>query len=139
MDFEDQPQIHAPLRSFRSGGQMDSVGVDIPVPCPTTGACHCSILMPMACFRMWPQVYAEPDQSPSSTAERLEEETSRCFGAPEGHLCLLHFSYIPLHLLHRSKLLHSKVCTLLNKYQLLNILLHLTVNTKIIPPPNYSN
>ncbi|XP_056900058.1 uncharacterized protein LOC130531902 [Takifugu flavidus] len=64
---------HAPLQQYQVGAPMERVGVDI------LGY----VLVAMDYFTKWPEAYAVPDQSASTTAEHLVNEMFCRFGVPE--------------------------------------------------------
>uniref|UniRef100_A0A665WFN6 Integrase catalytic domain-containing protein n=1 Tax=Echeneis naucrates TaxID=173247 RepID=A0A665WFN6_ECHNA len=61
---------------------MERVGVDILGPFPVTDSGNRYVLVAMDYFTKWPEAYAVPDQSATTTAERLVEEMFARFGVP---------------------------------------------------------
>lgn len=74
---------HAPLQRYQVGAPMEPVGVDILGPFPLTDGGNRYVLVAMDYFTKWPEAYAVPDQSATTTAERLVCEMFCRFGAPE--------------------------------------------------------
>lgn len=74
---------HAPLQQYQVGAPMERVGVDILGPFPTTDLGNRYVLVAMDYFTKWPEAYAVPDQSATTTAEWLVSEMFCRFGAPE--------------------------------------------------------
>ena len=74
---------HAPLQQYQVGAPMERVGVDFIGPFPTTDDGNRYVLVAMDYFTKWPEAYAVPDQSATTTAERLVCEMFCRFGAPE--------------------------------------------------------
>ena len=74
---------HAPLQQFQVGAPMERVGVDILGPFPTSDQGNRYVLVAMDYFTKWPEAYAVPDQSASTTAEHLVSEMFCRFGVPE--------------------------------------------------------
>lgn len=74
---------HAPLQQYQVGAPMERVGVDILGPFPTTDRGNRYVLVAMDYFTKWPEAYAVPDQSASTTAEHLVSEMFCRFGVPE--------------------------------------------------------
>ncbi|KAF7654557.1 hypothetical protein LDENG_00068330 [Lucifuga dentata] len=62
---------HAPLQQYQVGAPMERVGVDILGPFPTTDSGNRYVLVAMDYFTKWPEAYAVPDQSASTTVEQL--------------------------------------------------------------------
>uniref|UniRef100_A0A3P9H9G2 Integrase catalytic domain-containing protein n=1 Tax=Oryzias latipes TaxID=8090 RepID=A0A3P9H9G2_ORYLA len=62
---------------------MDRVGVDILGPFPTTETGNRYVLVAMDYFTKWPEAYAVPDQSATTSAQRLVDEMFSRFGVPE--------------------------------------------------------
>ncbi|KAJ8333691.1 hypothetical protein SKAU_G00410100 [Synaphobranchus kaupii] len=73
---------HAPLQQYLVGAPMERVAVDILGPFPVTDSSNRYVLVAMDYFTKWPKAYAVPDQSASTTAEKLVEEMFARFGAP---------------------------------------------------------
>ncbi|TWW54740.1 hypothetical protein D4764_0276330, partial [Takifugu flavidus] len=76
-------RLHAPLQQYQVGAPMERVGVDILGPFPTTDQGNRYVLVAMDYFTKWPEAYAVPDQSASTTAEHLVNEMFCRFGVPE--------------------------------------------------------
>ncbi|KAF7641126.1 hypothetical protein LDENG_00292860 [Lucifuga dentata] len=74
---------HAPLQQYQVGAPMERVGMDILGPFPTTDSGNRYVFVAMDYFTKWPEAYAVPDQSASTTAERLVCEMFCRFGALE--------------------------------------------------------
>lgn len=74
---------HGPLQQYQVGAPMERVAVDILGPFPTTERGNRYVLVAMDYFTKWPEAYAVPDQSATTTAERLVNEMFCRFGAPE--------------------------------------------------------
>lgn len=74
---------HAPLQQYQVGAPMERVGIDILGPFPTTDQGNRYVLVAMDYFTKWPEAYAVPDQSASTTAEHLVNEMFCRFGVPE--------------------------------------------------------
>uniref|UniRef100_A0A674P0I3 Gypsy retrotransposon integrase-like protein 1 n=1 Tax=Takifugu rubripes TaxID=31033 RepID=A0A674P0I3_TAKRU len=74
---------HAPLQQYQVGAPMERVGVDILGPFPTTDQGNRYVLVAMDYFTKWPEAYAVPDQSASTTAEHLVNEMFCRFRVPE--------------------------------------------------------
>ncbi|XP_076838708.1 retrovirus-related Pol polyprotein from transposon 412 isoform X1 [Brachyhypopomus gauderio] len=73
----------APLIPMRSGSPMERVAVDVMGPFPVTEAGNKYVLVAMDYFTKWPEAYAVPDQSASTTATALVNEFFCRFGVPE--------------------------------------------------------
>lgn len=73
---------HAPLQQYLVGAPMERVAVDILGPFPATDSGNRYVLVAMDYFTKWPEAYAVPDQSATTTAERLVEEMFARFGVP---------------------------------------------------------
>ncbi len=73
---------HAPLQQYHVGAPMECVGVDILGPFLTTDQGNRYVLMAMDYFK-WPEAYAVPNQSASTTAEYLPSQMFCHFGVPE--------------------------------------------------------
>ncbi len=71
---------HAPLQQYLVGAPMERIGVDILGPFPVTEAGIRFVLVAMDYFTKWPEAYAVPDQSASTTAQRLVDEMFARFG-----------------------------------------------------------
>ncbi len=74
---------HAPLQQYLVGAPMERIGVDILGPFPVTEAGNRFVLVAMDYFTKWPEAYAVPDQSASTTAQRLVDEMFARFGVPD--------------------------------------------------------
>lgn len=74
---------HAPMQQYQVGAPMERVGVDILGPFPITDDGNRYVLVAMDYFTKWPEAYAVPDQSATTTAERLVCEMFCRFGVPE--------------------------------------------------------
>ncbi|KAG1963495.1 retrotransposable element [Pimephales promelas] len=74
---------HAPLQQYLVGAPMERIGVDILGPFPITDAGNRFVLVAMDYFTKWPEAYAVPDQSASTTAQRLVDEMFARFGVPD--------------------------------------------------------
>lgn len=61
---------------------MERIGVDILGPFPITEAGNRFVLVTMDYFTKWPEAYAVPDQSASTTAQQLVDEMFTRFGVP---------------------------------------------------------
>ncbi|CAI5646298.1 unnamed protein product [Oreochromis niloticus] len=72
----------APLQQYLVGAPMERVGVDVLGPFPVTESGNRYVLVAMDYFTKWPEAYAVPDQSASTTAEKLVEEMFARFGVP---------------------------------------------------------
>ncbi|CAI5637478.1 unnamed protein product [Oreochromis niloticus] len=72
----------APLQQYLVGAPMERVGVDVLGPFPVTESGNRYVLVAMDYFTKWPEAYAVPDQSATTTAERLVEEMFARFGVP---------------------------------------------------------
>uniref|UniRef100_A0A669BLT9 Gypsy retrotransposon integrase-like protein 1 n=1 Tax=Oreochromis niloticus TaxID=8128 RepID=A0A669BLT9_ORENI len=72
----------APLQQYLVGAPMERVGVDVLGPFPVTESGNWYVLVAMDYFTKWPEAYAVPDQSASTTAEKLVEEMFTRFGVP---------------------------------------------------------
>uniref|UniRef100_A0AAZ1X8S4 Gypsy retrotransposon integrase-like protein 1 n=1 Tax=Oreochromis aureus TaxID=47969 RepID=A0AAZ1X8S4_OREAU len=68
----------APLQQYLVGAPMERV--DVLGPFPVTESGNRYVLVVMDYFTKWPEAYAVPDQSATTTAERLVEEMFACFG-----------------------------------------------------------
>lgn len=73
---------HAPLQQYLMGAPMERAGVDILGPFPVTDSGNCYVLVAMYHLTKWPKVYVVPDQSATTTAERLVEKMFTRFGVP---------------------------------------------------------
>lgn len=73
---------HAPLQQYLVGAPMERIGVDILGPFPVTDSGNRYVLVAMDYFTKWPEAYAVPDQSATTTAEKLVEEMFTRFGVP---------------------------------------------------------
>ena len=73
----------APLQQYLVGAPMERVGVDVLGPFPVTDAGNRYVLVAVDYFTKWPEAYAVPDQSATTTAEKLVEEMFTRFGAPD--------------------------------------------------------
>ncbi|XDV44325.1 hypothetical protein PO909_012625 [Leuciscus waleckii] len=76
-------RYHAPLQQYLVGAPMERIGVDILGPFPITEASNRFVLVTMDYFTKWPEAYAVPDQSASTTAQRLVDEMLARFGVPD--------------------------------------------------------
>ncbi|RXN05567.1 Retrovirus-related Pol poly from transposon [Labeo rohita] len=74
---------HAPLQQYLVGAPMERIGVDILGPFPITEAGNRFVLVAMDYFTKWPEAYAVPDQSASTSAQRLVDEMFTRFGVPD--------------------------------------------------------
>ncbi len=74
---------HAPLQQYLVGAPMERIGVDILGPFPFKEAGNRFVLVAMDYFTKWPEAYAVPDQSASTTAQRLVDEMFARFGVPD--------------------------------------------------------
>ena len=74
---------HAPLQQYLVGAPMERIGVDILGPFPVTDSGNRYVLVAMDYFTKWPEAYAVPDQSATTTAGRLVEEMFARFGVPD--------------------------------------------------------
>ncbi|KAL4004005.1 hypothetical protein ACER0C_003718 [Sarotherodon galilaeus] len=72
----------APLQQYLVGAPMERVGVDVLGPFPVTESGNRYVLVAMDYFTKWPEAYTVPDQSATTTAERLVEEMFARFGVP---------------------------------------------------------
>ncbi|XP_042073272.1 uncharacterized protein LOC121813519 [Haplochromis burtoni] len=70
----------APLQQYLVGAPMERVGVDVLGPFPVTESGNRYVLVAMDYFTKWPEAYAVPDQSATTTAEKLVEEMFTRFG-----------------------------------------------------------
>uniref|UniRef100_A0A7N8WJS6 Gypsy retrotransposon integrase-like protein 1 n=1 Tax=Mastacembelus armatus TaxID=205130 RepID=A0A7N8WJS6_9TELE len=75
-------RTRGPLQQYLVGAPMERVGVDVLGPFPTTDSGNRYVLVAMDYFTKWPEAYAVPDQSASTTAQKLVEEMFARFGAP---------------------------------------------------------
>ncbi|XP_053352954.1 retrovirus-related Pol polyprotein from transposon 412 [Clarias gariepinus] len=73
----------APLQDFRVGAPMERMGVDILGPFPISDRGNRYVLVAMDYFTKWPEAFAVPDQSASTTARVLVDEVFSRFEAPE--------------------------------------------------------
>ncbi|KAI2648671.1 Retrovirus-related Pol polyprotein [Labeo rohita] len=62
---------------------MERIRVDILGPFPVTEAGNRFVLVAMDYFKKWPEAYAVPDQSASTSAQRLVDEMFTRFGVPD--------------------------------------------------------
>uniref|UniRef100_A0A3P9LUG1 Gypsy retrotransposon integrase-like protein 1 n=1 Tax=Oryzias latipes TaxID=8090 RepID=A0A3P9LUG1_ORYLA len=75
-------QSRAPLQQYLVGAPMERVGVDVLGPFPLTESGNRYVLVAMDYFTKWPEVYAVPDQSATTTAKYLVEGMFTRFGVP---------------------------------------------------------
>ena len=62
---------------------MERVAVDVLGPFPLTDLGNRYVIVAMDYFTKWPEAYAVPDQTASTTAGKLVTEMFCHFGAPE--------------------------------------------------------
>ncbi len=74
---------HAPLQQYRVRAPMERIGVNILGPLPVTETGNCFVLVTMDYFTKWAEVYAVPDESASTSAQRLVDEMFARFGVPD--------------------------------------------------------
>ncbi|KAL7400389.1 hypothetical protein ABVT39_011241 [Epinephelus coioides] len=74
---------HAPLQQYQMGAPIEPMGVDILGPFPMTDQESRYVLVAMDYFTKWPEAYAAPDQSATTTAEHLVKEMFCHFSVPE--------------------------------------------------------
>ncbi len=75
--------FHEPLQQYLVGAPMERIGVDIFGPFPITEAGNRFVLVAMDYFTKWPEAYAVPDQSASTTVQRLVDKMFAQFGVPD--------------------------------------------------------
>ncbi|KAL7400632.1 hypothetical protein ABVT39_015187 [Epinephelus coioides] len=68
---------------YQMGAPIEPMGVDILGPFPMTDQESRYVLVAMDYFTKWPEAYAAPDQSATTTAEHLVKEMFCHFSVPE--------------------------------------------------------